>query len=220
MVSTSTVKKSAAARPSQCAARTTPLSPPRIRVYPHVGFSDAMGTTSAAMSRLVLGRPGCRLFEPSYFLATSWRNHRRMVSGVTMPAIDARRRRPTTLPFTARRRRWSSLRRSRRDGCAPENPVLLKQVLDDRLLLSIDPTGEQQGEEGERRRQRIHGASVPEGLLLFQGLDMWGVDWVPSSEAQALLRLRRAPRHRVIRRRRSFRTGRGDGAARRQSGRG
>jgi len=37
-----------------------------------------------------------------------------------------------------------------------------------RLLLSIDPTGEQQQEEGERRRQRIHRDSVPEGLLRFK----------------------------------------------------
>src|SRR6516164_10546570 len=88
-VSTSTVKKSAAAMPSQCAARKvfhdvfaprsgagsmpwslrialivlratswpTPFSPPRIRVYPQVGSSVAMRTTSAAISGLVLGRP-------------------------------------------------------------------------------------------------------------------------------------------------------------------
>jgi hypothetical protein len=87
-------------------------------VDPQVGFSVAMRTTSAAISGLVLGRPGRRVFEPSYLFATSWRYHRKKVSGVTMPAIDATRRRPTTLPFTARRRRWSSVRRRRRDGCA------------------------------------------------------------------------------------------------------
>jgi hypothetical protein len=38
-----------------------------------VGFSVAMRTTSAAMSGLVRGRPGRRVFEPSYFLATSLR---------------------------------------------------------------------------------------------------------------------------------------------------
>ena len=48
------------------------------------------------------------------------------------------------------------------------DPVLLEQVVNDRLLLSIDPTGEQQQEEGERRRQRIHRDSVPEGLLRFK----------------------------------------------------
>src|SRR5215472_18589854 len=64
-----------------------------------VGFSVAMRTTSAAMSGLVLGRPGRRPFEPSYFLATSRRYQRKIVSGVTMPAMSARRRRPTILPF-------------------------------------------------------------------------------------------------------------------------
>ena len=67
------------------------------------------------MSGLVVGRPGRRFAEPSYFLATSRRNRGRMVSGVTIPATAARRRRPRTLPFTARRRRWSSVRRSRWD---------------------------------------------------------------------------------------------------------
>src|SRR5215472_7652182 len=83
----------------------------------HVGFSVAMRTTSAAMPVFVHGRPGRRVFEPSYFLATSRRYHRKIVSGVTIPAMDASRRRPTTWPFTARRRRWSSVRRTRRDSC-------------------------------------------------------------------------------------------------------
>ena len=52
-----------------------------------------MRTTSVAMSDWVLGRPGRRAFEPSYFLATSVRYQRRMVSGVTSPATAASRRR-------------------------------------------------------------------------------------------------------------------------------
>jgi len=48
--------------------------------------------TSAARSGLVLGRPGRRAFEPSYFFATSVRYHGRIVSGVTMPTISASRR--------------------------------------------------------------------------------------------------------------------------------
>ena len=104
-----------------------------------------------------------------------------------MPAMDARRRRPRTLPLTARRRRWSSVRRSRRDGCAARrNSVLLKQVLDDRLLLSIDPTGKEQTEEGERRRQRIHGESVPEGLGQFKDLTSVGRRWAEFPEVQPL----------------------------------
>src|SRR5262249_8593543 len=64
--------------------------------------------------RLDAGRPGTRLFEPAYFLATSRRYQRRIVSGVTMPAMSPRRRRPSAFPFTARRRRWSSVSRRRR----------------------------------------------------------------------------------------------------------
>jgi hypothetical protein len=144
-----------------------------------------MRTTSAAISGLVLGRPGRRLFEPSYFLATSRRYQRKMVSGVTMPAIDARRRRPRTLPFTARRRRWSSVRRSRRDPCAArKDPVLLEQVVNHLLLLSIDPPGEQQYEEGERRQQRVHGRSVPERLPRFKSRS---VDWAEFLRHKPLL---------------------------------
>ena len=40
--------------------------------------------------------------------------------------------------------------------CRAEDPVLLQQVLDDVLLLSIDPAGEQQEQEGERGWQPIH----------------------------------------------------------------
>jgi hypothetical protein len=43
-----------------------------------------------------------------------------------------------------------------------EYSVLLEQVVYDRLLVSIDPAGEQQEEEGERRRQRAHAWSLPE----------------------------------------------------------
>jgi len=50
----------------------------------------------------------------------------------------------------------------------PEDPVLLEQVVNHRLLLAIDPTGKQQTEEGERRRQRIHRESLPEGLPGFK----------------------------------------------------
>jgi hypothetical protein len=42
------------------------------------------------MSGVVVGRPGRRVFEPSYFWATSLRYQRRIVSGVTMAAIAAR----------------------------------------------------------------------------------------------------------------------------------
>jgi hypothetical protein len=35
--------------------------------------------------------------------------------------------------------------------CA-EDPVLLEQVVNDRLLLPVDPAGEEENDEGERRR--------------------------------------------------------------------
>src|SRR6185436_5481039 len=47
--------------------------------------------------------------------------------------------------------------------CA-EDAVLLEQVVNDRLLLPVDPAGEEENDEGERLRQRVHGASVPERL--------------------------------------------------------
>ena len=45
-----------------------------------------------------------------------------------------------------------------------EDAVLLKQVVKDRLLLPVDPTGDEENDEREGRRQRVHGASVPERL--------------------------------------------------------
>jgi len=43
-----------------------------------------------------------------------------------------------------------------------EYAVLLEQVVNDRLLVSIDPAREQQQEEGERGRHRVHGGSLPQ----------------------------------------------------------
>src|SRR5262245_9842964 len=97
-----------------------------------------MRTTSAAMSGFVVGRPGRRVFAPSYCWATSFRYQRRIVSGVTMPATAARRRRPRTWPFTARRRRWSSVQSPRAVHRA-EDTVLLDQVLNHFLLVATDP---------------------------------------------------------------------------------
>ena len=51
-----------------------------------------------------------------------------------------------------------------------EDPVLLEQVVNDRLLVSIDPAREQQEEEGERGRQRVHGGSLPEAP---PGFKLW-----------------------------------------------
>src|SRR5438309_2254282 len=45
-----------------------------------------------------------------------------------------------------------------------QDAVLLEQVLNDRLLLPVDPAGEGENDEGKRRRQRVHGTSVPDRL--------------------------------------------------------
>ena len=47
-------------------------------------------------------------------------------------------------------------------GCA-ENTVLLEQVVNDGLLLSVHPAGEQQAEERKRRQQWIHGRKGARG---------------------------------------------------------
>ena len=52
--------------------------------------------------------------------------------------------------------------------CRAEDPVLLQQVLDDVLLLSIDPAGEQQEQEGERGRQPIHWRQCTQVRIEFQ----------------------------------------------------
>ena len=54
-----------------------------------------------------------------------------------------------------------------------EDSVLLAQLVNDSLLLSIDPAREDQEEEGERRRQRIHWRKLDSGARRFQG----GVSW-------------------------------------------
>ena len=89
-------------------------APPRIRVYPHWGFSTAIRTTRAATSRRVIGRPRPRRALPSYVWAINLRYQRRIVSGVTMPATCIQTRRPSCWPRTASRRRWASVRRSGR----------------------------------------------------------------------------------------------------------
>jgi hypothetical protein len=56
--------------------------------------------------------------------------------------------------------------------CA-ENAILLDQVVNDRLLVSIDPAREQLEEEGERGRQRGHGGSLPQRRAPFNGVRDW-----------------------------------------------
>src|ERR687892_2579181 len=102
---------------------------------------------SAAISFMSPGRPG-RRYSDVHFWAISRRYQRRIVSGVTMVATCLRTRRPSLRTFTARRRRWSSVSRTRRPPqLLPEDAVLLHQVLDHLLLVAIDPSS--QGHEQE-----------------------------------------------------------------------
>jgi hypothetical protein len=139
------------------------------------------------MSGWVVGRPGRRLFEPSYFLATSLRYHRRMVSGVTMPATAA-----TTTEDLAFHGEPASLVVSQAQSSGTvhhaEDAVLFEQVLNDRLLMSIDPAREQQEEEGKRGRQLVHGGSLPERRALFNGCEIGHrapADWAEIPDANA-----------------------------------
>ena len=50
-----------------------------------------------------------------------------------------------------------------------EDPVLLEQVVDDRLLLPVNPARDQQEQEGERARQRVHGGSLSQRGDSVQG---------------------------------------------------
>jgi hypothetical protein len=77
-----------------------------------------------------------------------------------------------------------------------ENPILLEQVFNHRLLLSVDPAREQENEKGERRRQRVHGSSLPEWLAQCKARHIR--ERAPSAWADrcagSLLRLRRIRR--------------------------
>ena len=86
---------------------------PRIVVYPQPGFSRAIRTVSFGISSATRGRPGPLLAAPSYFMAISLRCQAKTVFGVTMDATSRSTLLPNTLPFTAKRRRSSSVNRIR-----------------------------------------------------------------------------------------------------------
>jgi hypothetical protein len=112
-----------------------------------------MRTTSAARSALVLGRPGRRACEPSYFL-----RHKRSI-----PSQDRVRRndaddvrKATAAEDLAFHGEAAALVVGEADSSASmrgaQYAVLLEQVTNDRLLLPVDPAGEEEHDEGERRR--------------------------------------------------------------------
>ena len=117
------------------------------------------------MSGLVLGRPGPLLLEPSYFI---------LCDESAVPAQDGVGRddaRDLGQELSAERlsldREPSPLLVGESDSAAAElfakEPVLLDEVVDDGLLLAVDPSREEEQEEGERGRQGGHEGRVPEG---------------------------------------------------------
>ena len=77
-------------RPTRC---PTFFSAPWIRVWPQVGFSNAIHSTKRRSSRRTLRRPGSRAYV--HFCAIGRRCHRSSVSGVAIVAISRSAARPT-----------------------------------------------------------------------------------------------------------------------------
>jgi hypothetical protein len=99
----------------------------------------AIRRMSDEISFRIRGRPG-RFGVNVHLRAISCRCHRRIVSGVAMVATCLRTRRPSRRPFAARRR---ALVVGEPEAASLhlllEDPVLLHQVLDDVLLVAVDP---------------------------------------------------------------------------------
>jgi len=127
----------------------------------------------------------------------------------TPPASELPIRSPLlTTDVTQKEPAWFWRRTPR---AARRDPVLLKQVVNDRLLVPVGPAGEEENDEGKRSRQRVHGASVPERPARVQDAPKsrtCAIGLGPSSGATSLLRLRRIRRLSRDRPRPSFRTGR------------
>jgi hypothetical protein len=93
---------------------------------------------SAAISFISPGRPG-RRHSDVHFWAISRRYQRRLGSGVTMVATYLKTWRPSRWPFAARQRPWSSVNGLAAPSTAPKSAVLLHQVSNHVLLVTIDP---------------------------------------------------------------------------------
>jgi hypothetical protein len=127
-----------------------------------------MRTTSAAMSGVVDGRPGRRLWEPSYFWATNLRYERRIVSGVKRPGRSATPRRPSMMPFRPGGAAVVGKAQASGSVRGAEDPVLLEQVVNDRLLVPVHPAPDKQEQESERVRWRVHGGSLSQRATRFK----------------------------------------------------
>ena len=123
------------------------------------------------MSGLVHGRPGRRWFEPSYFCGDELPVPPQDGVGChdagdvreAAPAEDLAFHGEAASLVVGETQPSGSVRRA-------EDPVLLEQVVNDRLLLPIDPAGDQQEQEREWARQRVHGGSLPEAP---PGFKLW-----------------------------------------------
>ena len=89
-------------------------SAPKIRVYPQLGFSVDIRTTSCSMSTAARGRPGRRPMGNVHFLATSSRCQRSRVAGVTMGSRSRSALRPSPFARVAKVRRSASVKMIRR----------------------------------------------------------------------------------------------------------
>ena len=89
-------------------------SAPKFRVYPQLGFSVDIRTTSCSMSTAARGRPGRRPMGNVHFLATSSRCQRSRVAGVTMGSRSRSALRPSPFARVAKVRRSASVKMIRR----------------------------------------------------------------------------------------------------------
>ncbi len=121
------------------------------------------------MSGLVDGRPGRRAWEPSYFWATSLRYQRRIVSGCHDPG---HLRQAASAENDTFHGQAAALvvgeAQSAGSVRGAEDPVLLEQVVNGRLLLPVHPARDTQEQEGERGRQRVHGGRLSQRATQFK----------------------------------------------------
>ena len=100
-----------------------------------------MRRMSDEISWVIPGRPG-RFGVNVHVRAISCRCHRKIVSGVTIVATCLKTRRPSRRPFAARRRLVVGQPEAALLHLLREDTVLLHQVLDDVLLVAVDPSRE------------------------------------------------------------------------------
>ena len=157
------------------------LNAPSILVYPQLGFSVAIRTTSCSMSAWVRGRLGRRRAGKVHFRATRTRCQRSRAAGVTMGSRSRSALRPSPFARVAKVRRSASVKMIRR----PESRLrrarcLCLQVFDPSGGLSFQPGGNASGEKRngiiDRESHRIMlAASPPKWQSEFSNITADGV---------------------------------------------